>query len=306
MLIILGCILVLVLGALYITYRFYGGKNTNYALTEATPLLEQVNNQGMSLNILQKNSPFDYDYETCNRNLEEFQGEDSNLAALQAEDADDVLTEQQIQNLLASLKYSRLLSAIKEEEKLVELVRSMKKIRCEKGDVIIQQGDTSGRSYYVMESGAIDVFVFDQFRVTIQPGWCFGELSFVFGAPRSASCIASETSTLWVLDRSHFDRIMMGTSPLDCMQITRQESLQQSDDEPSEDEEEHQVTEMAVKQHYGTDFFEEDRVCLLSRGFLEQLLEQDYIGIPHQIEMALQELQEMSLDLQSNTVTHCG
>jgi len=280
MFIILVCTSVLVLGALYITYRLYGGQNTNYASNEATPLLAQVNNQGMSVNILQEKSPFEYDYETC----KEFKGEDSHLAALHA---DDVMTEQQFQSLLSSLKYLRLLSELKEEEKLVELVRSMKKIRCEKGDVVIQQGDTSGRSYYVMESGAIDVFVFDKVRVTIQPGWCFGELSFVFGAPRSASCIASETSTLWVLDRYHFDRIMMGSSPLDFMQVTRQESWIPSDDEPSQDEEEHEVTEMVVKQHYGTDFFEEDHVCLLSREFLEQLLERDYIGIPHQIQMAL-------------------
>lgn len=302
MLIIIGCIVILVLGALYIIYKFYDGHNTNYAPNEATPLLAQVSDHGMSHTIPPQKSHL-YDYDACTLNLDEFQGENANIAASQA---DDVLTEQQIQNLLASLKYSRLLSAIKEEEKLIELVRTMKKIRCIKGDIIIQQGDTNGRSYYVMESGAVDVFVFDQFRVTIQPGWCFGELSFVFGAPRSASCIASDTSTLWVLDRCHFDRIMMGTSPLNCMQITRQESFQQSDDEPSEDEEEHEVTEMAVKQYYGTDFFEEDRVCLLSKGFLEQLLEQDYIGIPHQIEMALQDLQEMSLDLQSNSVTHCG
>eukprot|EP00493_Phyllostaurus_siculus_P026110 UN26455 len=84
----------------------------------------------------------------------------------------------------------------------------MTKIWVKKGETVIEQGETGGRTYYVMESGKIDVIEFGVFQVSIQPGWCFGEKSFVFGDPRSASCVASEDSVLWVLDRREFDRVI--------------------------------------------------------------------------------------------------
>merc|ERR1719285_1061229 len=134
-------------------------------------------------------------------------------------------TEDEIEFLVNSVQYSRIMSEIPDENKLRDVVKSMNKLKVKDGDVVIQQGDTDNvQAYYVLESGAVDVFVFDQFRVTIQPGWCFGELSFVFGAPRSASCIASADSVLWVLDRAPFDRILAGLSPLDSLRIVRQQS----------------------------------------------------------------------------------
>lgn len=222
-----------------------------------------------------------------------------------AQQADDVMSEEAIQFLLAAVKYSRLLSSIKDEDRLRDVVKTMTKINVKDGDVVIRQGDTNGRFYYVMESGAVDVFVFDQFRVTIQPGWCFGELSFVFGAPRSASCIASSDSkgasqtVLWVLDRAQFDRVMNGHAPLERMRITRQDS----DPEEEEDDQEAEVTKRALQQLYGQDFFKDEGVRLLSKEFLEQLLERDYIGVPDQIEQALTQFQTLGVDLRYNMNT---
>merc|ERR1719333_576956 len=153
-----------------------------------------------------------------------------------------------------------------------------------------------------MEAGAIDVFVFDQFRARIKPGWCFGELSFVFGAPRSASCIASAESVLWALDRDQFDRIMKGQPPLENLRIVRQQSDPMRCECEEDFESEEELTKRASFRLYGEGFLE-DSVRLLPKEFLEQLLERDYIGVPDQIEQALTQFQTLGVDLKYNMNT---
>merc|ERR1719499_1853073 len=125
----------------------------------------------------------------------------------------EVMDEKCTQFLMSSIKYSRLMSAINDENIIRQVVQSMKKRFLKPGDNVIKQGDTKSRSYYILESGAVDVFVFDKYMRTIQTGWCFGELAFVFGAPRSASCIATSESIVWELDRSLFDTLVNVLSP---------------------------------------------------------------------------------------------
>jgi len=208
-------------------------------------------------------------------------------------------TEDEIEFLVNSVQYSRIMSEIPDENKLRDVVKSMNKLKVKDGDVVIQQGDTDNvQAYYVLESGAVDVFVFDQFRVTIQveqsahncnsnkkeivePGWCFGELSFVFGAPRSASCIASADSVLWVLNRGPFDRILSGLSPLESLKIVRQES----DPGDEFDADDVALTELALQNMYGSEFFEDKATVRdISANFMNQIASQGYVGLPTQVE----------------------
>lgn len=210
-------------------------------------------------------------------------------------------SEEDIQFLIKSVKYSRLMSAIQCENKLRDVVKSMTKLTVNDEHVVIQQGDTHNVSkYFVLESGAVDVFVFDQFRVTIQPGWCFGELSFVFGAPRSASCIASADSVLWVLNREPFDSILSGLSPLETLKIVRQDS-DPGDEFDSEDE---LLSEMAMQQLYGADFFEDrNSVREITANFLTQVASQDYVGLPDEVRKVMEHFNETGTGMKYDIIT---
>lgn len=47
---------------------------------------------------------------------------------------------------------------------------------------------------------------------TIGPGGSFGELALMYNAPRAATVVSTEPSTLWALDRVTFRRILMDSA----------------------------------------------------------------------------------------------
>jgi len=281
----------------YLLWKLYQTRqnrlNAEFSPTETTPLLKkapepEVVADSQNASIIhsdQSTDQSDFLYVDC--------VEDMSYAARQE---DDYMSERDIQKNMSALKYSRLMKEIRDEATLRAIVKTMRKITVRKGESVILQGDINGRVYYVMESGAIDVYVFDQFRVRLQPGWCFGELSFVFGAPRSASCVASAESVLWALDRDQFDRIMKGQPPLENLRIVRQQSDPMRCECEEDFESEEELTKRASFRLYGESFLE-DSVRLLPKEFLEQLLERDYIGVPDQIRLALEAFQKRNTDL---------
>jgi CRP-like cAMP-binding protein len=55
------------------------------------------------------------------------------------------------------------------------------------GATIIQQGTTS-RSFYVLEKGAVEIYIGDVLlNVIMYPGSIFGEVGFIRGTPRTGS-----------------------------------------------------------------------------------------------------------------------
>jgi CRP/FNR family transcriptional regulator/CRP/FNR family cyclic AMP-dependent transcriptional regulator len=81
-----------------------------------------------------------------------------------------------------------------------------------RGEIIVQQGDP-GDAFFVIMSGEVKVLVGaqtgDQAMVAIfSPGDCFGELSLIDGAPRSASVEAIEEVETLVLWRSDFQEFV--------------------------------------------------------------------------------------------------
>ncbi|KAB8576224.1 hypothetical protein FH972_025752 [Carpinus fangiana] len=85
---------------------------------------------------------------------------------------------------------------------------------------IIEQGD-AGDYFYVVEKGTFDIYVNPSGKIesgaqglgnkvaTISSGGSFGELALMYNAPRAATVISTEPSTLWQLDRVTFRRILM-------------------------------------------------------------------------------------------------
>ncbi|KAF2278956.1 camp-dependent protein kinase A regulatory subunit [Westerdykella ornata] len=92
-----------------------------------------------------------------------------------------------------------------------------------KGIKVIQQGDV-GDYFYVVEKGSFDVYVNPSGKLepgpdglgkkvsTVGPGGSFGELALMYNAPRAATVISNEPSTLWALDRVTFRRILMDSA----------------------------------------------------------------------------------------------
>lgn len=71
-----------------------------------------------------------------------------------------------------------------------------------------------GDFFYVVETGALDVFVSrnggPRVKVTdYGPNGSFGELALMYNAPRAATVVSTKPCTLWALDRVTFRRILM-------------------------------------------------------------------------------------------------
>jgi cAMP-dependent protein kinase regulator len=92
-----------------------------------------------------------------------------------------------------------------------------------KGIKVIQQGDV-GDYFYVVENGAFDIYVNPSGKLeagsdglgnkvgSVGPGGSFGELALMYNAPRAATVVSTERSTLWALDRVTFRRILMDSA----------------------------------------------------------------------------------------------
>lgn len=70
-------------------------------------------------------------------------------------------------------------------------------------EYIFQQGDDA-MSFFIAESGKLEVFIESKFIRELKRGDGFGELALLYSAPRSASIKAMEVSRLWGIDRDTF------------------------------------------------------------------------------------------------------
>ncbi len=100
-----------------------------------------------------------------------------------------------------------------DEEQYVDVVNAMAEKRVVPGEEVIKQGGI-GDFFYVVEEGALDVFVSRNgnppVKVTeYEGGGSFGELALMYNAPRAATVVATKDSVIWALDRVTFRRILM-------------------------------------------------------------------------------------------------
>jgi CRP-like cAMP-binding protein/Zn-dependent protease len=101
---------------------------------------------------------------------------------------------------LAKLPFFRDL----EGRELDRIAARLQTRRFEPGDVVIQAGE-SGGGYYVVRDGRADVHLPAGRHVrTLGPGDAFGELSLIFGVPRTATVTAKGPLTVAVMGRPDF------------------------------------------------------------------------------------------------------
>ncbi|KAJ3384738.1 hypothetical protein HDU84_002677 [Entophlyctis sp. JEL0112] len=100
-----------------------------------------------------------------------------------------------------------------DEEQYRDVVAAMAEKRVSAGEEVIRQGGV-GDYFYVVETGALDVFVSKNGNPPARvyqysDGGSFGELALMYNAPRAATVVATADCVLWALDRVTFRRILM-------------------------------------------------------------------------------------------------
>ncbi|CAL1156629.1 unnamed protein product [Cladocopium goreaui] len=91
-----------------------------------------------------------------------------------------------------------------------------------KGTKLITEGDLNADYFYIVQSGSFNVIVEGKDSVEakpagsssarIGPGGSFGELALLYFAPRAATVQAADDSSVWIIDRGNFKRIMAKSS----------------------------------------------------------------------------------------------
>lgn len=71
------------------------------------------------------------------------------------------------------------------------------------GETIMKQGDEAS-SFFIVESGSVEVVINDAIKGQMGRGECFGELALLYNAPRSATIKAVSECRLWGIDRTTF------------------------------------------------------------------------------------------------------
>jgi len=132
-------------------------------------------------------------------------------------------TEEQQARLRAAVSGNFLFSHLDDEQSAQVLGALQEKPIPTKGIKVISQGDV-GDYFYVVEKGSFDIHVNKSGKLetgpdglgakvgSVGPGGSFGELALMYNAPRAATVITAEQSTLWALDRVTFRRILMDSA----------------------------------------------------------------------------------------------
>ena len=130
-------------------------------------------------------------------------------------------THEQVDRIRAAVKTNFLFSHLDEEQTNTVIAALFEKPIPAKGIKVISQGD-AGDNFYVVERGTFDIHIHNSGTIqagadglgakvsSIGPGGSFGELALMYNAPRAATVISTEPSSLlWALDRVTFRRILM-------------------------------------------------------------------------------------------------
>jgi cAMP-dependent protein kinase regulator len=132
-------------------------------------------------------------------------------------------SDEQQSRLRAAVSGNFLFSHLDDDQSAQVLGALQEKPIPTKGIKVIQQGDV-GDYFYVVENGSFDIYVNPSGKLepgpdglgnrvgAVGPGGSFGELALMYNAPRAATVISTEQSTLWALDRVTFRRILMDSA----------------------------------------------------------------------------------------------
>jgi len=118
-----------------------------------------------------------------------------------------------VELIMKALRLHFLFGSLRPNEmKVVALAMSEEEV--EDGTAVITQGERGKKAdkFYIVKEGSFDILV-DGSKVLSQgPGDTFGELALMYNAPRAATCIASEDSVVYTLNRLLFKHLLIEAS----------------------------------------------------------------------------------------------
>lgn len=80
-------------------------------------------------------------------------------------------------------------------------------VQAQKDQTVFYKG-TTGNKMYVILAGTIGLYDGERSLATLKSGDLFGEMALISNEPRSATAVAEEISSLFVLDETTFDRLL--------------------------------------------------------------------------------------------------
>jgi len=99
---------------------------------------------------------------------------------------------------------------------ILELLRDREVRRFAPGEVVLEQGQATGRLYFLIQ-GTVEVVKDDvRLATSSQPGAVFGEMAMILGGPHTATVRALETSEFHLVEDP---RAFFNGSPAACMHV---------------------------------------------------------------------------------------
>ncbi|HOP86321.1 MAG TPA: ATPase, T2SS/T4P/T4SS family [Syntrophorhabdaceae bacterium] len=114
---------------------------------------------------------------------------------------------------LSCLKKTELFKSLNDEE-LQALANQLKERIYPPNTAIVREGAT-GDSMFIIKDGKVEVkkkepsLGIDLTIATLETGACFGEMALLTGKPRSATVMAVVPTTVFVLDKKDFERLLL-------------------------------------------------------------------------------------------------
>lgn len=103
------------------------------------------------------------------------------------------------------------------EEQMIDVLRMVRPASFRPGELIFREGD-EGRAAYVIQSGAVEIFIQAQPNAVVvarlKEGEIFGELALIDGAPRSAGARAINQCEILCIDKQEFDYLRAQLRPV--------------------------------------------------------------------------------------------
>lgn len=94
-----------------------------------------------------------------------------------------------------------------EPEDIAKIFAKGMTMQVEKGNVLFYQG-TTGNQMYVVLGGKIDLYDGKKYLASMRTGDLFGEMAVINNEPRSATAVAGESSRVFVLSETTFQKLM--------------------------------------------------------------------------------------------------
>ena len=119
------------------------------------------------------------------------------------------LTSKKVFSYLAKVENLKKISLFKETStnKLIDIVKLMKKKTFKKDQIIFREGEV-GDIFYMIKKGTVQIYKDKKQIREYGQGVCFGEIALLFDEPRTATAISICDSTIFYLTKNDFSTVL--------------------------------------------------------------------------------------------------